>query len=229
MTSPLLLFRSRIAPAVLTGVGVVLVVLGLLSYGNSVEAGPAAVPEPTPIAVATSTPPAPSSGASPSPSAPVDRVTTRIVVPALRIDLPVVSQPGGQYPWCNVALAHDFFGPPGDPRGIYIYAHARKGMFLPILDGSQVDDGKKMLGMIVGLYTSDDQLFLYEIVEVRRHVSANFDLANLQAEGPAALWLQTSEGPGGKFPKLILKATLYNSGQTSHADAHPSPKPVVCG
>src|SRR5207253_5583467 len=56
------------------------------------------------------------------------------------------------------------------PISTYIFAHARTGMFLPLLEGSKVDNGKKMKGMLVQVYTSDDQLFLYSISEVRRHV-----------------------------------------------------------
>ena len=36
-------------------------------------------------------------------------------------------------------------------------------------DASKIANGKKMLGMVVEVYTSDDQRFLYEITEVRRH------------------------------------------------------------
>ena len=42
-------------------------------------------------------------------------------------------------------------------------------MFLPDPRRLAIANGKKMLGMVVEVYTSDDQRFLYEITEVRRH------------------------------------------------------------
>jgi hypothetical protein len=80
----------------------------------------------------------------------------------------------------------------------------------------------------VDVYTSDDMLFLYEITEVRRHVSPSFNLTKLYAEGKGLLWLQTSEGPNHTYPKLMLKARLLSSGPADHAAAHPTPKPIDC-
>ena len=102
-------------------------------------------------------------------------------------------------------LDDDRLGQPGQGRAIYLYAHARTGMFLPILNASKVSNGKKMIGMVVEVWTSDDQRFLYVVTKVKRHVP--FD----KAVGPAIvatteqLWLQTSEGRGTQ-PKLQLFA-----------------------
>ena len=68
-------------------------------------------------------------------------VATRVVVPALSIDLPVIKGNDG-YPCCNVAMylhtansaAKDAFGQPGEGRATYLYAHARDGMFGPIYE-----------------------------------------------------------------------------------------------
>jgi len=224
--------RGRIVPSLLTAAGVTLVVAGLLSYTVPAEAGlPPATAVPTPTAVAQpSTEPTPlaTPETSASPGVPADRVATRVQVPAMRIDLPIIIQPDPAYPSCNVAMYHQAFGPPGDPRGTYIYAHARTGMFLPLLDASKKNNGAAMKGMIVDVYTSDDMLFLYEIVEVRRHVPASFNIATLQDEGSGLLWLQTSEGPNHTYPKLMLKGSLLSSGPADHAAAHPKPKPVDC-
>jgi hypothetical protein len=230
---PLLdVIRGRIVPSLLTAAGVTLVVAGLLSYTVPAEAGlPPATAVPTPTAVAQpSAEPTPlaTPETSASPGVPADRVATRVQVPAMRIDLPIIIQPDPAYPSCNVAMYHQAFGPPGDPRGTYIYAHARTGMFLPLLDASKKNNGAAMKGMIVDVYTSDDMLFLYEIVEVRRHVPASFNIATLQDEGSGLLWLQTSEGPNHTYPKLMLKAVLLSSGPADHAAAHPKPKPVDC-
>jgi hypothetical protein len=83
-----------------------------------------------------------------------------------------------------------------------------------------------MIGLIVEIYTSDDQLFMYEIVEVRRHQTTLDDAANATTE---QLWLQTSEGPRGTPGKTQVIALPLSSGPALPADAHPEPKPVVCG
>jgi hypothetical protein len=219
--------RTRIPPAILTAAGVTLVVAGLLTWTKPAEAQPRATPAPTPVAVVPSV--SPTSSATASATVPPGRLPTRVQIAALQIDLPVIKQPDPSYPSCNVAMYHELFGPPGDSRGTYIYAHARKGMFLALLDASKQKDGVALLGMIVNVYTSDDQLFLYEISEVRRHVPATFNLAKLLPQGKDTLWLQTSEGPSHIYPKLILKAKLLSSGPADHAAAHPVPKPITCG
>jgi hypothetical protein len=162
----------------------------------------------------------------------VSRVATRVVIPALGIDLPIVKPPGstsnGGYPYCNVAMYLDLpqFRQPGEGGVSYIFAHARTGMFLPLLDQSKIDNGQKMIGMLVQVYTSDDQLFLYAVSEVRRHV---LTLDAAESERREVLYLQTSEGPHGTPQKLQVVATPLSSGPADHADAHPTPHPVVCG
>jgi hypothetical protein len=229
--------RTRLLPALLTASGVMLVAAGLLSYTGPVEAGVPPSASPTPVVVTPA--PSPSATASvapspsvtpsdsPSPSVPADRVATRVVVPALRIDLPVVKPPSpSSYPLCNVAEYIQELGQPGQGRAVYLYAHARTGMFLPILDASKVNDGAAMIGMLVQVYTSDDQLFLYEVVEVRRHQTT---LDDALAATTDQLWLQTSEGPRGTPGKTQVIALPLSSGPADPADAHPEPKPVVCG
>jgi hypothetical protein len=224
--------RTRALPSLLTAAGVTLVVAGLLTYTDPAEAGPAPAPTPTAVAQAsagaTPTPAAATPEATATPAYPAGRLSTRIQIPALRIDLPIIKQPDPAYPSCNVAMYHEAFGPPGEPHGTYIYAHARKGMFLTMLDASKKNNGAAMRGMIVDVYTSDDMLFLYEVIEVRRHVPASFNLTKLYDEGTGLLWLQTSEGPNHTYPKLMLKAQLLSSGPADHRAAHPSPKPVDC-
>jgi len=114
---------------------------------------------------------------------------------------------------------------PGEPGATYIYAHARIGMFLPILDASLVNNGAAMIGMVVQVYTSDDRLFLYTVTQVRRHQRSLTDAVDATAQ---ELWLQTSEGPSGAYPKVQLVARPLSSKPASYADAHPLPRPVVC-
>jgi hypothetical protein len=226
--------RSRFVPALLTALGVTLLAAGLLSYTMPVtaEAIPTATPSRTGTAIATpapriTIPPLASVGPSTSPSAPADRVATRVRVAALKIDLPVV-KPGdsNDYPLCDVAMWIGALGQPGQGRATYLYAHAREGMFLPLLEASRTKKGKKMLGMVVEVWTSDDQRFLYEIVEVRPH---QLNLDDALAATQEQLWLQTSEGPKGTPGKLQVIARPISQEAADHAAAHPKPKPVKCG
>jgi len=156
------------------------------------------------------------------------RVATRVVIPALNIDLPVVKPTGGSttYPLCNVAMYIQTLAQPGYPGATYLYAHARVGMFLPLLDQSKINNGKAMLGMLVQVYTSDDHYYLYQITEVRRH---QLTLADAVAAKDQELWLQTSEGPHGTPGKLQVVAMPLSNGPADPADANPTPHPVVCG
>jgi len=223
--------RGRLIPATVTAAGVSLVVAGLLTYQ-----APAVAIAPTepPVAAALPTPlptvlPFPSLGpggeASPSPAA--DRVATRVVVPALRIDLPVVRPPDDpkHFPYCDVAEFLPQLGQPGFGDTTYLYAHARTGMFLPILEESKRNNGQRMIGMLVQVYTSDDQLFLYEITRVLRH-QTTLDAA-FAADGER-LMLQTSEGPRGTIEKTMLIARPLGSSPADPDAAHPVAHPVAC-
>lgn len=228
--------RLRVLPALLTALGVAGLAGGLLSLTSPVVAEPLPSASPTVVAsvAPTSTPlitfpPLPTEAPpSTSPTPPADRVATRVRVAALDIDLPVVKPAGGAdaYPWCDVAMYIQELGQPGHGRAIYLYAHARTGMFLPILDASLVQNGKSMLGMVVELWSSDDQRFLYEITEVRRHQLDLDDAINATGE---QLWLQTSEGPRGTPGKTQVIALPISQETAAPADAHPEAKPVDCG
>jgi hypothetical protein len=223
--------RARLVPAVLTAVGVSLIAAGLLGYTDPTSAlSPSGAPT-------SPSPQASSSGGlltfpplSPQPSssgAQGKRVATRVVVPALGIDLPVLP-PGGPnaFPLCNVALYIGVLHQPGENGATYIYAHARTGMFLPLLTQSESANGKRMIGMIVQVFTSDDRVFWYEVTRVRRHQSS---LDDAFAATTPQLWLQTSEGPNASYPKLqVVAQPLFNL-PADHRQAHPVPHPQVCG
>ncbi len=204
---------------------------------NPVTADPLPSSSPSPAAVITATPsalislPPIGSAAPPSPSAsiPADRVATRVRIAALKIDLPVISQPNASYPACNVAMYYQDqrLGQPGEGRATYIYAHARTGMFLPLLTQSKVSNGNKMLGMVVEAWTNDDQRFLYVISEVRRHVPTTSAFIAPFAVKAEQLWLQTSEGVG-PMPKLQVVAEFLSQEAAPHDEANPVPKPVNC-
>jgi hypothetical protein len=225
------LIRTRLLPAVMTAAGVTLLAAGLLSYTTPAEAGPGASPTPDPTATVAATPvplitlpPLGSALPSANPSAPADRVATRVRIAALGIDLPVVKPPADPnvYPLCDVAMWFGDMSRPGDGRATYLYAHARVGMFLPLLR----TPGSQQRGLVVEVWTSDDMRFLYEITQVRRDQR---DLNDAVAARTEQLWLQTSEGPKGTPGKTQVVAKPISVEAASHAAAHPKPHPVVCG
>jgi sortase (surface protein transpeptidase) len=248
MSDLLLTVRLRLLPAVVTALGVVLVTAGLLAYSDPATVGAQPAASETPEAVAPSREPsiAPSAPASPDPSALASAgpsesaspgatassgraVATRVVIPALGIDLPVVRGPSG-YPLCNVAMYLKELGQPGEGGATYLYAHARDGMFGPIYKlATQRHTPRKMLGMIVQVYTSDDKLYLYEITDYRLHAVGTAALEDALGATSEQLWLQTSEGPKGTPGKTQLIAQLLSVGAADHQDAHPKAKPVACG
>lgn len=223
-----------LVPALLTGAGVFLIVAGLFYYLQPVAAGSystASAGPSEPIAV-YSLPPLESSGPSGG-SAPVQAaIATRVVVLALKIDLPVVASPAHeQFPLCNAAeyLSLDkLLGYPGQPQAIYLYAHARKSMFLPLLTASKVNNGAAMIGMWVEVYTDDNQRHVYQVTRVLRHVAGSAALDEAANATTDQLWLQTSEGPVGDPNKLQVVAEPIGVLAASAADAHPAGKGNVC-
>ena len=163
-----------------------------------------------------------------TPETVLNRVPTRVQVPALEIDLPVVVPPTNpdHFPFCNVAEFLPSMSRPGRAGTTYLYAHARPGMFLPILERAERSDGRSMLGMVVIVYTSDDRQFTYEVASVHRHVvslDSAFRATNEQ------LILQTSEGPRGTPGKTMLVALPRSESPASSTEAHPAAEPVRCG
>ena len=236
--------RTRGLPAIITAFGIVLLTAGLLSYVDPTTAGtfsddtpvietldPSALATPTPIPTPSvsfdpSAPPAPPvASLTPTPTPAGRAVATRVVIPALNIDLPVIRGPAG-YPPCNVAMYMDILSQPGGGRATYLYGHAQKGMFLPLLEQSKANNGRTMLGMVVEVYNSHDLLYLYEIVEVRRHQRT---LDRVLAAPGEELWLQTSEGPNSTYPKLqVVARPIASATIADPAEARPKARPVPC-
>ena len=128
---------------------------------------PSARPAPTLLPIPSLAPGGP---ASPTTTPPASRVATRVVVPSLRIDLPVIRPPNDpdHFPYCDVAEFIQELSQPGLPGATYLYAHAREGMFLPLLETAD----RKLPRMLVQVYTSDNLVFLYEITRVLRNQSS---------------------------------------------------------
>ena len=222
--------RSRLLPAILTALGVAFVTAGLITLSGPAEADPGRSPDPTRASSGPSVqPPSTRPTVGPSPTIPPDRVASRVRVVGLGIDLPVIAQPDPSVVPCDVAMYLGHMRQPGAARATYLYAHAQRGMFLPILEASRVSEGFGMIGMIAEVYTSDDMLFLYEIDRVIRHVPFDTGLDEPLAATTDQLWLQTSEGIGTTFPKLQIVGKPLSSGPADPAKAQPSAKPRRCG
>lgn len=229
--------QDRILPAVLTALGVTFLAAGLLTWTVPVEAGPPpSVPDdgaiasdaPESLEPAITLPPlgsAPPASQEPTP-APLtvepdpDRVATRVRVRALDIDLPVIKG-NNDYPLCNVAMYIKQLSQPGNGGATYLYAHARPGMFEPLLRTKAAEQ----LGLIAEVWTNDDLKFIYEIIEVRRHQTTLNAPRKVKRD---ELWLQTSEGPRGTVGKTQVRARLLSVERAAHGPANPTPKPVNC-
>jgi len=263
MASLFTLLKSRLLPALLTALGVVLITAGLLSYTSPTTAGTAVIESPE-IIEATGEPteepsfyiepswppsPSPSGSLEPGPSAsgptpaPTKKPTgrefaTRVEVPALSIDLPVMKGNDG-YPYCDVAMyltsnrrssepaEADAFGQPGEGRVTYLFSHARDGMFGPIYElAIRKKTPDKMLGMIVKVYTNYNRLYLYEVRQVRLHITS---LDAALARNREEVWLQTSEGPKGTVGKTQVLTKFLSVEDSTQKESQPKPRPQRCG
>jgi hypothetical protein len=252
---------DRFVPTLLMGASAALLAAGVLSYAPSAfgewqtpapTAGgdprfesPSPAPSDQPTDIPTDAPPTgsvtqpPSSGSpepTPGPTATPGPQTqgspTRIVIPSLNIDLPIIPSdlvvPGneGFYPLCDVAMYFVGFVEPGQPGTTYIYGHAQDGMFAPLLHASKYNNGASMIGALVEVYTSDNMLHMYEISIVKRHAT---DLSITQvAAGVHQLVIQTSEGWSGHIQKLQIAARPLAVLAASAREANPVPHPRVC-
>ena len=234
-----------LVPALLAGAGVFLVVAGLFNYFTPISQG-----QSTPTAEVTfspepfSLPPRPtaSRSASVGPSSsgsiepsPTDSwaIATRIVIPALNIDLPIQASPANErFPLCNTAeylTLAKVYAYPGAPQVTYLYAHARIYMFWQLLAQSKINNGDGMLGDLVLVYTDDNQNHVYEISQVIRHVPPTNAFADQAlAVKSDELWMQTSEGHLDSSTKLQVVATPVGVLAASQADSHPKLTGTVC-
>jgi hypothetical protein len=229
-------FRCRTA---LTLAVVVILSSGCASPSSIATVGPTVTATPGATVGATSTAPStvsptttPVPTATPAPTPDTSGIATRIAILTLKIDLPVIRLPASGIHYCGVALwwAYPGFVAPGQVGSVYLLAHSRAGMFLPLLDASLVNDGRSLLGLRIQLYTSADWVFSYTVVAVRRHVSSSGSsrLTAPLAATDAELWLQTSEGSSTASPYLQVASRLAGAAPTSHATAHPTPRPYLC-
>jgi hypothetical protein len=163
-----------------------------------------------------------------SPTPEVDAEPTRVVVGDLRIDLPVVRPARDEaFPLCDVAEFLPAYGLPGLPGVTYVYAHARAGMFLPLLEGSRKADGAALLGAGVDVYTADAFRRHYAITDVHRHVRS-FEVVD-RLLGNAVV-LQTSETDHSAGTKLMVVARPIGAPErVSVTEARPVARARTCG
>lgn len=214
-------------------IGVAFLVVAACSAGGLGRPSAATVASSAPGAqpsLASQTPPsrAPDAGLPTLlPDAVLNRVPTRVRIRGLGIDLPVVAPPDGpdHFPYCNVAEYLPALSRPGRPGAMFIYAHARPGMFLPILEQSRLNGGRPLLGLEVDVFTSDRLRFTYEVTDVDRHVTSLEAAYRATAE---QLMLQTSEGPANTAGKTVLIAEPRGETEVTAEEAQPTANPVRC-
>ena len=149
---------------------------------------------------------------------------TRVAVSGLGIDLPVIRGPSG-YPPCRVAMYLASTAQPREPGITFIYAHARTGMFLPLLTKWRIYGSAGLIGRTVRVWTSDSYVSYYRITTVRKTTNGMAGVSLLTRE---RLWLQTSTGPNYTYPKLVIEASRYKTVKTTYAASHPAAHPVRC-
>ena len=247
---------SRILPALLTALGVVLITAGLLTYPAPTTAGTVVVPTPglveLPSEVALESP-SPSPSASPSPSVslepgvspaatpaptkhPAGRETaTRVVVPALGIDLPVISG-NDAYPYCNVAM-YLHHGQEGEGRRVRPAGRGPRDVHLRACPGRHVraDLQQRHPGPHPEQDARDGDPGLHELEPPlpvrgpRASAATSTSLDNALSRAKEEVWLQTSEGPKGTPGKTQVIGRFLSVEDSTKKEAQPKAHPVRCG
>ncbi len=189
---------SRLIPVT----GVLAVLLGaalLLRPAGDVAAAPSQLPSVT--ATASATPGPTTARPSPTPLPPIP-VGYRIQIPRLSIDLGILE---GDIERDSVLLQtpenYAFHLPgtaiPGTGANSYLYAHARRGMFLSLWDAK--------IGDVVWISTPDGRALKYVVSEIHPRVPPE-DVAWATPSAPDRLTLQTSTGPNPGDPRFVVVA-----------------------
>ena len=119
-------------------------------------------------------------------------------------------------------LDHGGLGQPGQGKATYLFAHAREGMFLPLLrDLGEEAAGHGRRGL--------DQRRLALPVRDRRRAAGAADLDDALAADCEELWLQTSEGPKGTVGKTQVIAMPLSVERADLDEANPEPHIDRCG
>ena len=187
-----------LAGVLLLAVGIAVIAGGGLPRAGSVA--PVALPSATPSPTAS----ADSQTASPTPVPTIRPIPDgyRIELPRLGIDLPiaegdierdVVVQKTPE----NYAFHFPGTAIPGTVGNSYIYAHARRGMFLTLWNARVGDQ--------VSITTPAGVQLKFVVTEVHPRVPPA-DTSWLQPSGDERLTLQTSTGPNREDPRFVVIA-----------------------
>lgn len=186
----------------LAGVVVIVLAVGLAIAAGGGFGGPgAARATPMPSAAISVTLPelasaSPSSGPLPSGASAIGIRATRIRVARLGIDLPIIEGDGIDAPFGKAA---HFPGTawPGGASNIYLYAHARDGMFIALWRAKRGDE--------VILQLVDRSLRTYVVTQVLPHVPWNA-IQYLDRTPSEQLTLQTCTSYLPTAPRFIVIA-----------------------
>ncbi len=152
-------------------------------------------PTPTRPSPAAGTPAPSSVGSSPSAS-PGGIVATRIVIARLGIDLPIVEGDGVDAP-LNKAAHYPGSAWPGGGSNIYLYGHARDGMFIGLW--------KAKAGDAIDLTLQDGSTRRYTVTKILADVAWN-DLSVLDPTPTEQLTLQTCTSYEDTAPRIVVIA-----------------------
>lgn len=181
--------------------------LGLLLIVGGLWPATTASPPPSPVAAVTASPPASPSAPAPSASpsatpAPTIPPGYRIKIARLAIDLPIAEGDVErdtvlQQTPDNFAFHFPGTAIPGDGGNTYIYAHARRGMFLSLWSARAGDE--------VVIVTPDGRERRYVVSEVHPRVAPT-DVSWALPTTTERLTLQTSTGPNPDDPRFVVIA-----------------------
>ena len=193
---------NRWAPAA----SILALCIGLILIVGMRPAAPAAVLPPAVAAATTSASPSQTGSATSSvptaTRAPAILDGYRIKIARLAIDLPIVEgdlerDAVRQETPENVALHLPGTAIPGDGSNSYIYAHARRGMFLSLWSAREGDE--------VVVLTPSSRELRYVVSEVHPRVDPT-DLSWVAHTAGERLTLQTSTGPNPGEPRFVVIA-----------------------
>lgn len=187
----------------LPAASVIALCAGLILIIGVRPAAPAPVLPPAVAAMSSSPSPSPAATtattATPAPPIPDGY---RIKIPRLAIDLPItegdLERDAVRHETPdNFALHFPGTALPGERGNIYVYAHARRGMFLTLWSAQQGDE--------VLIVTPDARELRYVISEVHPRVEPT-DLSWLAPTSSERLTLQTSTGPNPGDVRFVVIA-----------------------
>jgi sortase (surface protein transpeptidase) len=187
--------------AVLLGAGLLLASTGRAPVTPATSPASFAVSSPSASASSQATSSSATAVPSPTPLQPIP-LGYRVQIPRLAIDLAILE---GDIERDTVALQtpenYAFHLPgtaiPGTGANSYLYAHARRGMFLSLWSARTGD--------IVWISTPDGRALRYVVSEVHPRVPPE-DVSLAAPTAPDRLTLQTSTGPNPGDPRFVVVA-----------------------